>query len=97
MPQAVRHVRAKTLIINAFALTWHLAVINPYTQSRCPELCAYWALPFRYALVTFAPVSTNAIISPLALHTRWSLKAWPLRHYADKLKRYVNKPKNAAI
>ena len=97
MPQAVRHVRAKTLIINAFVLTWHLAFINPYTQSRCPELCAYWALPFRYALVTFAPVSTNAIISPLALHARWSLKAWPLRHYADKLKRYVNKPKNAAI
>ncbi len=29
MPQAVRHVRAKTLIINAFALTWHLAFINP--------------------------------------------------------------------
>ena len=46
------------------------------TQSRCPELCAYWALPFRYALVTFAPVSTNAIISPLSLHARWSLKPW---------------------
>ena len=29
MPQAVRHVSAKTLIINAFALTWHLAFINP--------------------------------------------------------------------
>ena len=26
--------------------------------------------------LTFAPVSTNAIISPLSLHARWSLKPW---------------------
>ena len=26
--------------------------------------------------LTFAPVSTNAIISPLSLHARWSLKSW---------------------
>ena len=33
MPQAVRHVRAKTLIINAFALTGRFTIFNPYTQS----------------------------------------------------------------
>ena len=74
-----------------------ILLLSIRNSEQMPELCAYWALPFRYALVKFAPVSTNAIISPLSLHARWSLKAWPLRHYADELKRYVNKPKNAAI
>ncbi|MDY3967492.1 MAG: hypothetical protein SO028_03685 [Prevotella sp.] len=37
----MRPVRAKALIINAFALTWRFAIFNPYTQGT--GLCAYWA------------------------------------------------------
>ena len=31
---------------------------------------------FGFLSLTFAPVRTNAIISPLSLHARWSLKPW---------------------
>ena len=53
-----------------------ILLLSIRNSEQMPELCAYWTLPFRYALVTFAPVSTNAIISPLSLHARWSLKLW---------------------
>ena len=70
-----------------------ILLLSIRNSEQMPELCAYWALPFRYALVTFAPVSTNAIILPLSLHARLSLKAWPLRHYADELKKVCKQAK----
>ena len=48
-------VRAKALIINAFALAGRLAFINPYTQGGCPGLCAYWA---------FSPSLTTLLVLP---------------------------------
>ena len=48
----MRPVRAKALIINAFALAGRFAIFTPYTQGECLGLCAFWALPFRYAPVT---------------------------------------------
>ena len=51
----MRPVRAKALIINAFALAGRLAFINPYTQGGCPGLCAYWA---------FSPSLTTLLVFP---------------------------------
>ena len=51
----MRPVRAKALIINAFALAGRLAFINPYTQGGCPGLCAYWA---------FSPSLTTLLVLP---------------------------------
>ena len=46
----MRPVRAKALIINAFALTGRFAIFNPYT--RCLGLCAYWAFsPYNWVLM----------------------------------------------
>lgn len=46
----MRPVRAKALIINAFALTGRFALINPYTQG---DALGYKLLPFQGVLLYF--------------------------------------------
>ena len=55
----MRPVRAKALIINAFAPTGRFAIFQSVHPGRCPGLWAYWA--FSPRCLTFAPLSSKSI------------------------------------